>query len=366
MKTLTLLSQLSDAALLAETIALASRERTATTHLVAALAELDARRLYLGEGCSSLFGYCTRVLRLSEHAAYGRIEAARAARRFPVILELLQQGTLTLTTIGLLAPHLTTENHVAALDAAKHKTKREVEEQVAALRPLPAVPCVIRKLPGPKPSQAICPPEAQPIARAPGEAQVATPAPPLRPAVVKPLAPERYKVQFTIRRETHDKLRRAQDLLRHTIPNGDPAEIFDKALTLLLAEIERKKLAATERPQANRTASFPSRHIPASVRRAVWKRDGGQCALVGTRGRCEERGFLEFHHVEPFAAGGTATVENVELRCRAHNVYEADLFFGPREPMVVRESRIPFRATNSVQPDRAGGGGGSVPEFGMH
>ena len=64
-------------------------------------------------------------------------------------------------------------------------------------------------------------------------------------ATLTPLAPERYKVQFTVSRETFDKLRRAQDLLRHVIPNGDPAAIFDRALTLLLAELERAKLAAT-------------------------------------------------------------------------------------------------------------------------
>jgi hypothetical protein len=45
--------------------------------------ELDTRRLYLGEGCSSLFTYCTQVLHLSEHAAYNRIETARAARFSP-------------------------------------------------------------------------------------------------------------------------------------------------------------------------------------------------------------------------------------------------------------------------------------------
>ena len=72
------------------------------THCAAG--ELDVRRLYLGEGCSSLFTYCTQVLHLSEHAAYGRIEAARAARRFPVILELLTDGVVTLTAVTLLAP----------------------------------------------------------------------------------------------------------------------------------------------------------------------------------------------------------------------------------------------------------------------
>src|SRR5438128_10694673 len=60
-------------------------EREATASVIAHLAELDARRLYLGAGFSSLFTYCCDVLHLSEPAAYNRIEAARAARRFPAI-----------------------------------------------------------------------------------------------------------------------------------------------------------------------------------------------------------------------------------------------------------------------------------------
>ncbi len=138
--------RLSDTALLDEVKRLAAGERHATARLIAALSELDARRLYLGEGCSSLFTYCTQVLHLSEHAAYLRIEAARAARRWPDILGLLADGALHLTAVGLLAPHLTLENHERALAAARHKSKREVEEIVAALRPLPAVPSSVRKL----------------------------------------------------------------------------------------------------------------------------------------------------------------------------------------------------------------------------
>ena len=100
-------------------------------------------------------------------------------------------------------------------------------------------------------------------------------------------------------------------------------------MTLLLADLERTKLAATQRPRATRTSSHRSRHIPAAVRRKVWARDGGHCAFVGTNGRCAERGFLEFHHVAPYAAGGRTTVENLELRCRSHNAYEAEQYFGP-------------------------------------
>ena len=100
-------------------------------------------------------------------------------------------------------------------------------------------------------------------------------------------------------------------------------------MTLLIADIERHRLGLVARPRRSAKATAPqSRHIPAEVRRAVWTRDDGQCAFVGASGRCGERGRLEFHHVRPFAAGGAATVENIELRCRAHNVYEAELASG--------------------------------------
>src|SRR4029079_7569017 len=95
--------------------------------------------------------YSTRGLHLSEHAAYGRIEAARAARKFPIILDRLADGSITLTTICLLSNHLTGDNHQQLLAAEIHKSRREVEEQVAAIRPIAAVPSAIRKLPQAKP-----------------------------------------------------------------------------------------------------------------------------------------------------------------------------------------------------------------------
>jgi len=146
-------------------------------------------------------------------------------------------------------------------------------------------------------------------------------------------------MQITISRETHDKLRRVQDLLRHQLPDGDPAAVFDRALTLLLEDLERKKLAQTNRPRPARAATPGSRHVPAAVRREVWKRDGGRCAFAGTAGRCTERGFLEFHHVVPFADGGPSTATNLQLRCRAHNVYEAQEHLAP---LFVREAQGTF------------------------
>jgi hypothetical protein len=103
MTTLLSVGALTDSELLTQVVAIAQLERHATANLIAALAELDARRLYLAAGYSSLFTYCTHVLHLSEHAAYGRIEGARAVRRFPTILGRLADGALTLTAVCLLA-----------------------------------------------------------------------------------------------------------------------------------------------------------------------------------------------------------------------------------------------------------------------
>jgi len=166
-------------------------------------------------------------------------------------------------------------------------------------------------------------------------------------------------VQFTIGQETHEKLRRLQALLRREIPDGDPGAIFDRALTVLLEKVEKTKLAAVARPRPDRSIrpetdkevrrpGLASRHVPREVQRAVWRRDAGQCAFVSTTGRrCTERTFLEFHHIQPYAQQGPATVANISLRCWRHNQYEAQLIFGPHSPSIVREARPSFGPARS-------------------
>jgi hypothetical protein len=330
------LATLSDHELLAETTPLAAAERHATAQLIALLAELDARELHLSEGYSSLFAYCTQALHLSESAAYDRISAARASRKFPIVLERLMTGAVTLTTVRLLGPHLTTDNCERCLDAASHKTKREVEQFVASLAPQPDVTSSVRRLPASKSVVA----EAEPlfgVSSKPDEppspeicearnASIAAAVP--SRAIVKPLAPERYLIKVTVSGSAHEKLRRAQDLLRHAIPNGDPAVIVERALTVLVEQLERTRLAKVRSPKSTTTLATNSRRVPANIRRLVWQRDAGRCAFVGSQGRCAETAFLELHHVVPYAAGGVTSVEDLSLRCRAHNVHEAVQHFG--------------------------------------
>jgi hypothetical protein len=351
---LALASGLSDQDLLARIAALAGKEREASVDLVAHLAELDTRSsLYAAHGHGSLFTYCTEVLRLSEDAACNRIYAARACRRFPVILDALASGALSLTSVRMLSPHLTPENHEAVLARASGRSRREIEALVAELAPRPDVPSSVRKLPGvtppaPTPLSATAPPATEMKATVEVASESAlpmsssAPVPPARRAIVETTSPERYRVQFTVGKESHDKLRRVQALLRREIPDGDPGAIFDRAIALLLEKVEKAKVGAASQPRTPRairpgtdsqvsTSRLASRHTASYIKRSAWQHDGGQCAFVSKDGRrCTERAFLEFHHIRPYALGGPTSTENISLRCRRHNQYESELIFGPR------------------------------------
>jgi 5-methylcytosine-specific restriction endonuclease McrA len=147
--------------------------------------------------------------------------------------------------------------------------------------------------------------------------------------------------------ETHDLIRYAQALLGHAVPSGDLPEVIHRAFAALVAQLERRKFAKTERPRANRYTE-DARHIPAGVKRAVWERDGGRCTFVGENGhRCESRARLEFDHVEPVANGGHATVKGLRLRCRAHNQLEAERHFG-RDFMHAKRDDSPRPATGAA------------------
>ena len=144
-----------------------------------------------------------------------------------------------------------------------------------------------------------------------------------------PIAPARFRVQFTASAELEEKFVRARALLRHKVPSGDLATIVDEAMTLLVARLERKRCAATDRPRKGAPSVPGSREVSAADRRAVWARDVGRCTFVDREGRrCDAREWLEIHHDEPFARGGPTCVENLRLMCRVHNGYEAEREFG--------------------------------------
>jgi hypothetical protein len=129
------LESLTDDQLLSGLAGVAGQAHRIEVDLVNHIAEVDIRRLYLREACSSMFVYCTRVLHLAEGEAFRKIRVARASRRHPVLLEMLADGRHHVSGIAVLVPILTAENRDWLLSHAVHKSKREIERLVAEVCP---------------------------------------------------------------------------------------------------------------------------------------------------------------------------------------------------------------------------------------
>jgi len=395
------LSRLDDSVLLQDLRALVARDRALTVELLVHLAEVDRRRLYAAAGYPSMFVYCVEELRLSEGAAYKRILVARAVRRVPELLAWLEDGRLHLTAARLLAPHLSTENAEELMGAALGLRTKELEALlVARFGGLSAPPARIRTVV--ETTQSAVPQGVEsflsnpleldlspvagpdsPVAGASASVAQSVPSGPAetpRPAPPVERAPARRRVvhalTVSLGGATLTKLARAQALLSHAIPSGDVAAILDRALDALIAQVERERHSQVDRPRLTPSSDpergarpADARSIPAAVRRAVYARDRGGCTFVNAEGRrCAATRHLEYDHILPVARGGRSTLDNLRLRCRAHNRLAADETFGrlfmERKQAAARGKARRGRTVSREEAprghDRRGGGGGGA------
>ena len=242
---------------------------------------------------------------------------------------------------------------------------------VASLRPRPALPDLVRALPCRVTTRDA--PAAQEALRSSGpelavrqerqveeerQAEVAlTVAPVPRRTEMKPLSDKLHVVRMTVGPEFLAELEEVKAALSHQVPPGSTLEVLlRRCFRIALDACSRRRRGGKQRKPAvpAKHASGPvaeppgrsaesgeaarvmdgdmrprSRYVPVAVRREVWERDAGRCAFVGSNGkRCGSRERVELHHKVPFATGGEATAACLELRCNAHNLFEARLDFG--------------------------------------
>lgn len=322
-------------------------EHEGKADMLGLLGEIVARRAFVPEGFADPKDYCVRALGMTPDQAIRRLRAARTAHEYPALLPALAAGRLGVTAVNTLAPHLTAENCVELIALAAGKTIEELERALRA-RLAPPSARVLERVPdtgSPNDRNAVI--AMGPQAPAPADLGVARePAQAMVPVFV---APEPVARRIAITASVQAKLEYAKALLAHT--TRDEAEVLERALDSLIAKLEAKRFAKTARPRPARASADP-RHMPAQVRRAVVERDGGRCTFVGDHGhRCGTRDWLQFDHVVPVAKGGRSTVENVRLRCRAHNQLEAERAFGEafmRGKRPAREAPSPEQAAKQA------------------
>lgn len=311
------LTHLSDERLVLDTKRLIARDRATTASLIAHLAEIDRRKLYLPAGFASMFEYCVEELGMSEDQACNRIEVARKAREFPVLLAAIEDGRLSQSAIRELAPHLTAENASELIGQAsrlrRHQLRLLLAQRLPQAEALRLDGGVIALGQG----------AAESLAATHLSAHARIDPPPQNHA--KPLSPNRFALDFTISSESHDRMRYFQSL----VGVSNLGSTFERLLEISIPRVEKQKFGAATRPRKRDKRSPNPRYIPMDVRRAVWMRDEGRCTFESDAGRrCTVSGRVEFDHVIPVARGGLASVENLRLLCRAHNQYEAERLMG--------------------------------------
>lgn len=323
------LSHLADRDLVASLKSLRAQERRTLADLLAHIAEVEARRLYLPAAYPSMLDWLTRELEFSYDAALRRLRASRVARRFPAVFAAVADGALDVTAVLLLAPELTPENASELLAAVSRKSKTEIQQLLARrARPTPQLP-LTPKAPATPATQR---PQVAPAPLSPIDSTES--AQPMEPLFAdlgadEQAPPPEPRQWVSLPKSTMAKIARLLELSGHTLPARTSAAAIDRAVEALVEQIEKRKLGRTHAPARAARPATNARTIPAHVRRAVSERDGDRCAFVSADGRrCECRTDLEFDHVVPLARGGLTTVENVRLCCRAHNQYEAERVFG--------------------------------------
>jgi 5-methylcytosine-specific restriction endonuclease McrA len=273
------LESLTSADLLSATRELVRKSHCVEADLLAHIGEIDDRKLYLDCAHPSMFAFCLDELGFSECAAYNRITVARIGRRLPAVIEAVRAGKVHLAGLRVLAPHLTVENHEVLLAHAAGKSKRDIEEMVARLWPLPPVPTSIRRVL----ENPILKSPATPASRTvwgsadppafPDEPRSASPSTDHESAdvamrreahrpIIAPLSGETFRIQFTATRACRDVLQEAQDLLRHRVPDGDLSTIIERALRLLVDDVKKERFAVGRKPRSQAAGTAHKEEAP--------------------------------------------------------------------------------------------------------
>ena len=260
----------------ARAVALVETYLKAESELLSVLQEIDRCKGFRELGFKSLFEYATS-LGLSEGVAYNFITVARKSSEIPELREKLQAQEMTLSNAKTIAPILNSANQEKWLEAASTLSKRELEKEIAKEFPEKAV---------------------QENARYVSE--------------------KRIELRLGISEELLKKLRRVQDLESKNVAASLEQALEAMAEGYLSKHDPLEKAKRARQLFPGRVNSNP-RVIPAHLKHSVQKRDQAQCTHSKSGKRCQERRWLDIHHVKPLSKGGETTLGNLILLCKAHH-----------------------------------------------
>lgn len=319
------LRHVSDAGIRHELNHLLRSDARTEARIVAHLAEVHRRKLYLKDGLGCLFKYCQGQLGLSESQAFHRMTAARIARQFPIVFEMIERRRIHLSGLAELRDFLTADNHRELLELAAGKSKRRIKELLASRFPGEAAPDAVRKLPagrvepitsvGPNVARGVRGSASEPtLTTSTASASLADSATaeirPLEqdaeansipsPAAEEsstfgsnpesnsvPLAPSdiRYRIQFDAGSRLKAKLELACALSSHSNPRGDLEALFEHALDAYVEQLQKRRFAQVKRPRVKKANAEPATTRGAQDADDATARSVGPLARTRAQGR---------------------------------------------------------------------------------
>jgi hypothetical protein len=304
---------------------LAAEERRITTEVLWHLREIETRMLFVKEGFTSLFAYCTVKLKYSESQAHRRISAMRLLKQLPEMAVALASGDLNVTTVTQVQSFFIQERKAGKKYTIEEK--RELIERVCGKSKFETEKLLIALSPR----------------SVPQESQ-------------RRLTEEFTEVRFVMDQEQVNLFEELRAKLAHQNPNATLAELVKMISKLALKQLAKPQAKTVSKPLTTEpkamTASSPSsntransskplalaqvkptsRYIPAQEKRTVRERDPHECSWIDpkTKLKCRSKFMLEFDHIKPFGLEGSSTAENLRLLCRVHNQYRARETWGEK------------------------------------
>ena len=323
---------------------LVREERRITTEILWHLREVEERKIFVGEGYTSLFSYSVEGLKYSESAAYRRILAMRALRQIPELGAALEDGLLSLATVCLVQKHFSDQAKLKKLelDSADRAQLREQAPAIIRAQAIESKKELLNAMIGKSKLEcqkmlAALSPQALPQEK------------------VRVVSATHTEISFIADDRLMAKLKKVKDLSAHKNPNPTYAELIEMMADLTLNKIDpalarskktsssdtraKQTVALAEVGAATATANRTETHsdsssryyIPRPLKRLVWQNAHSQCTKITNGRRCTETRALEIDHIKPFVLDGTTTIENLRLLCRTHNQYRTRETFGVKK-----------------------------------
>lgn len=271
-------------------------ERKAGSEILKLILLAKKQNLCAELGFKDLADWLIRGHKMSERSAFRKLRATKLLTSVPVVLEKMEAGALSLTSV------------VQAQVAIQSHEKFTGEKMSAEEKSL-----VVAKIEGLKGDET----ERALISLFPETASE------VRHDRTTVITEDISRLSLNLPNETLELIKRAKDVLSHSIPSGSSAEVISYVF---------KDFLGRKDPLLKPTQGAGTRRSQANTNLQVIQKAQATCEFVDpvTGQVCGSTYQVQIDHIRPKALGGTDDPSNLRCLCRRHNLYMAEKNLGEK------------------------------------